>query len=259
MSRIDLHGIPETLLIPLFVRAKATLEKQPRITDQKAVDIVNSLDYDFSKWEGSKLTYKGVVARTIILDREVKAYIKDHPDAIIVNIGCGFDTRFDRVDNGQIDWYDLDVPEAIEARKKFFPPHERVHTIAKSAWDFTWCDDVQVNGRPVLFIAEGLLMYFTEQEVKELFVNIQDRFPGSLLLIELMAKWSASHTSMHDSVSKTGATFKWGVSSGDEVIRLCPGLEKLGYWSLSGEMGWLWGAITYLFNDTIGLYKCKSN
>ena len=253
-TQVNLSGVAETLLIPLYVKYKAT--KENKLNDPKAVEICESIDYDFDKFKNSSLTYHGVIARTIILDRELKKYLETNPNAIVVSIGCGLDTRFSRVDNGTIDWYDLDVPEAIECRNQFFhDENPRVHTIAKSAWDFSWFDDINIgNNRPILFLVEGVLMYFSHNEVQELLKRTTEKFPGCTWLVEVMSSFSASHSEMHDSVGKVGQKFKWGVKRGEDIVEMCPSLKMKGYWNLSDEFPFLLSIITRFFNDRIGLY-----
>lgn len=253
---INLAGVPETLLIPLYCKAKASKEENPKINDQKAIEIVDSLDYDFSKFDNSKMSYYGIIARTIIFDRELKQFISGNPSAIIVSIGCGFDTRFDRLDNGQIDWYNLDVAEVIEYRKVFFTgQNEKVHSIGKSAWDFSWFDDIKNDeNRPILFFVEGVLMYFTKDQVQQLLTETTKRFPNCYWLCEFMSKFSVDHANWHDTVPKVGQTFQWGISKGEEIEEMCPDLKMKGYWNLADECPFLIRILTKYFNDTIGFY-----
>ena len=116
------------------------------------------------------MSHEGVVARTIMLDRQLKGIIQNAPDTVIVNVGAGFDNRFERVDNGKILWFDLDLPDSIAARRKAYPQHERVTMIAGNALEDNWCGQVKdaLAGRkskPV-FIAEGLFMYLTLDQIR---------------------------------------------------------------------------------------------
>jgi hypothetical protein len=116
------------------------------------------------------MSHEGVIARTIMLDRQMKDIIRKAPDTVIVNVGAGFDDRFSRVDNGSIRWFDLDLPDSIAARRKAFPERERVTMIAGNALESDWCKPVQdaLAGRKAkpVFIAEGLFMYLTLEQIK---------------------------------------------------------------------------------------------
>ena len=108
---LKLGDIQTTALIPLSIKANETLRKNARIKDQKAVEIIKALGVDTAKYD-KFLSHEGVVARTIMLDRQLKGIIKAFPDTVIVNVGAGFDDRFTRMDNDKILWFDLDLPDA---------------------------------------------------------------------------------------------------------------------------------------------------
>lgn len=116
----NLKGVPETLLIPLWAKAVEEEQSEPIIKDDKAVEMMNIVEYDFSKFDKEWPTQLSVVIRTELLDNATRAFINNHPDAVIVNMGCGLDTRFSRLDDGKMHWFDLDLPEPIRIRRQFF-------------------------------------------------------------------------------------------------------------------------------------------
>jgi len=128
MINHNLTGIPKTLMIPRS-RANETSSPNPIIRDEHAVEMVKQIDYDFSQFDREWMTQLFVVIRTEILDGSVKDFIDRHPAALIVNLGCGLDTRFFRVDNGKTRWYDLDLPELIRINKLFFEETDRYKMI----------------------------------------------------------------------------------------------------------------------------------
>jgi O-methyltransferase involved in polyketide biosynthesis len=208
-----LSGVPETMLIPLWSRAAETGAAQPIIVDHQAEDMVARISYDFRKFTKSKLTQIGVAIRTMLLDRATRDFMNRNPESVVVNLGAGLDTRFSRLDNGKIDWYDLDLPNAIELRRNFFEESDRYHLVGKSLFDFSWMDGIKVDGRPVLLIAEGLLMYFDQAEVKSLFLELCQRFPGAEMLFEMLAPAAVGHSKYHETVKKIDSKveFKWGL------------------------------------------------
>ena len=119
--KVELGKVQESLVLPLWGRAVETQKEYPKLIDKMAVAIIGKLDYDFSiiakniNWM-SQLAW---VARSLHVDNTIKNFIKVHPSATIVNIGCGLDTTFERIDNGKIRFYDLDLPDVIDLRKKF--------------------------------------------------------------------------------------------------------------------------------------------
>ena len=205
----NLSDVPITMLVPLYARAIET-KRKGIIRDEQAVALLDQIDFDFSQFDANEGTFLGIIIRTEILDEQVSTFIQAHPNATIVNLGAGLDTRFQRVDNGYITWYDLDLPESIAIRKRLLPESERNHFISRSVLDFTWIDEIQ-GADPILLIAEGLLMYFDESDVHTLLTTLAKRLPGAEMLLEVLGVTMAKRTDRHASVAGVGAAFKWGI------------------------------------------------
>jgi len=203
-------GVPETMMVPLYARAAETQRPDAIISDPHAVAMLDRIDYDFTRFTETHSSNLGVAIRTEILDEWTAAYIKAHPTAQVINIAAGLDTRFSRVDNGQITWVDLDLPASIAVRNKLITPGPRERVIAQSVLDFTWVNALADPQKQTLFIIEGLLMYFTEDMVRELLTTLAARFPGATALIEVMGVSQARET-RSDAVQQTAASFKWGI------------------------------------------------
>ena len=184
-----LNGVPETLLVPLFYRAKETQDPEPLIRDEKAVEIVNSINYDFShctKW----LTQASVVIRLQIFQDKIKQYIQNNPDCIVINIAAGLDNLFSELDNGRVQWFDLDFPQVIDIRKQYIDETDRRKFIASDALEFGWIDSVDVGNKPVLIIAEGLLPYLPEVKAKLLLSTLADRFKNSQIILDIFGSFT---------------------------------------------------------------------
>lgn len=209
-----LTGIPETMIIPLWARAVESGQEKPIIQDIKAVEMVSHIDYDFSIFEKSWLSQVGVSIRTMLLDNATITFIRRNPGAVVVNLGSGLDTRYERLkDEGISFWYDLDVPDAIELRRVFFTEGEKNKFIAKSCFDLSWMEDIDCTNKSVLIIAEGLLMYFSEAEVRQLFQSIASHFLGGEMLFEMLASFLIGRSKHHESIRKieSAVEFKWGL------------------------------------------------
>ena len=113
--------VAETLLIPLYYRAKESRRKNPILNDKVAEGLVDSLEYDYSRFDGAKLSEVGCVVRGWFFDRAVCRFIGKHADAVVVNVGCGLDTRFQRIGDGKAVFYDMDLPEVIALRRELIP------------------------------------------------------------------------------------------------------------------------------------------
>ena len=174
--KIKTGTIEETLLLPLWGRAYETQKNNPRLIDERAVEIIRQIDYDFSNIEETQaMSQHGWVARSLHTDRVALEFIKKHPKATIVNIGCGLDTTFSRIDNGTIMFYELDLPDVIELRKNFYEDSDRHISIASSFLDTQWFEKIEVRDG-LLFLAGGVFMYFNEKQIKEFFVKVADHF-----------------------------------------------------------------------------------
>ena len=174
--KIKTGTIEETLLLPLWGRAYETQKNNPRLIDERAVEIIRQIDYDFSNIEETQaMSQHGWVARSLHTDRVALEFIKKHPKATIVNIGCGLDTTFSRIDNGTIMFYELDLPDVIALRKNFYEDDDRHISIASSFLDTQWFEKIEVRDG-LLFLAGGVFMYFNEKQIKEFFVKVADHF-----------------------------------------------------------------------------------
>lgn len=245
----NLKGVSETLLIPLWARAVEAEYPDPIIKDEKAAEIIEEIEYDFAKLDEEWPTQISVVVRTEILDNATKVFIKKHPDAVIINIGCGLDTRFSRLDNGRIHWYDLDLPEPIRIRRNFFDETDRYKMIARSAFDYSWMEDVTPSGS-VLIISEGVLMYFTEAEVKDLMNKLVTAFPGAEMLLETTSPALVKQSQKQDLIKNQysiDATLQWGVKRGRKGMEeLNSRIEFIKEWHYFDHHRERWKSIRWL-------------
>ncbi|KIX11904.1 class I SAM-dependent methyltransferase [Dethiosulfatarculus sandiegensis] len=251
-TKVDMGGVSETLLITVYLRAKESARKDGIISDKLAEDWVGRMGYNFQKFDKDRLSGVGVSVRTEVFDEVASQFLKKNPNGIIVNIGAGLCTRFQRIDNGSATWFELDVKEALNLRKKFISPTPpRYGYIEKSAFDYTWLDDVsELAGRKkskVLIVSEGVLMYFEENEVKELFRQIKAHFPQVEIITDTMPKISTKMSvKHHKSVSQTKAEFKWGLGKTSELYNWNLGIEIINEYSLFNRYPKRWGCISLL-------------
>ena len=226
----NLSGIPETLLIPLYCRAVESQRPDALVKDERAVELMNRIDYNFSWIKFSSADMLFTIMRVREFDRHTQAFLAAYPDGIVVSIGCGLDTRFDRVDNGMVEWYDLDLPEVIALRRQLVAETPRCRFIECSMLDFAWMDIVGGNAnRPCLFLAEGVFPYFGEAEVRRLVLALQARFPGAELVFDAMTPFMVWLHSHHPAISKLHAHL-WGIKGGQELETWSPGIRLLDEW-----------------------------
>lgn len=217
-EKITLSGVPETMLQTVYARAKET-KTRGAITDNKAVEIIDRLDYDFSMADKDAAMHSGVIARTIVLDKLVKTYLAGHGGAVVVNIACGLDTRCYRMSDYS-HWYNLDLPETIAVREKLLPESRKISQIAMSAMD-DWGGEIKGTSTDVLVIIEGLTMYLLESDVKRIFDVIAARFDRATVLVETMNPMVVKRFK-EKSIEASKAKFSWGVKNGAALAALLP-------------------------------------
>ncbi|BAC88279.1 class I SAM-dependent methyltransferase [Gloeobacter violaceus] len=235
-TKVQLGAVQETLLIPLWARAAENNQPDPILRDPKSAEILGQIDYDFSKLAKAEGTQMGCCMRGWLFDRWVSAFLAGHPDGIVVEIGCGLNTRFERVDNGRVLWFDLDLPDAMALRGRFFEPTDRRRFIAASALDPAWVEIVNSAGpRPVLFVAEAVLIYLSEAQVRQFLALVAEHFAGALLAFDSMAPSAVKNQHRHEVMRYYNARFQWGIrdiraiESWDSRYRV---LESCTFWDV---------------------------
>lgn len=191
--KIEKGSVQETLIVPLYGRKMCT-EKFPELyKDIYAKELCERIDYDFGAQIKKEKTfayrYGAVVAamRQLDMSWEVKDYLKNHPKAAVVNIGCGLDQTGRSCDNGICRMYNVDFPDTIKIREEFFEAQEREENIPADINDHSWLD--RIDGREgVIFFAAGVFHYFTTEEVKSLVLEMSGRFPGGRLIFDTVGK-----------------------------------------------------------------------
>ncbi len=226
-AKITLSPEQETLLIPLYAKAQPG---NPLFFDSRARDILDRVDYDFTRLRVPYKTVVLVCQRAKKLDAVTKTFLAEHANGVVLHLGCGLDSRFWRVDNGQVDWYDLDMPPVLELRRQFYPEQERYHLIASSVTELDWTNAVAAVNRPVLIVAEGLLMYLGETDVKRLALRLREVFPDCRLIADVFSRMTAHSATKHPSLKQTGASIGWGIDDPHEVESWAQGIRLLEEW-----------------------------
>ena len=223
-EKVNVTGVPETMIQTLYARAKETKKPGAKIHDEIAVQIVEKLDYDFSKADKDMAMSSGVIARTIVLDKLVENYLNTHPGTIVVNIACGLDTRCYRMQGKYLRWYNVDLPETMKIRSRFLTEKGHVYQIAKSAMDPSYTDEIVCDGENVLVVIEGLTMYLCEKDILQMFSIIRKAFQKATVMVETMSPFVVKHVK-EKSIEGSNAKFTWGVKNGKELQKLLPGFS----------------------------------
>ncbi len=186
---IEKNTVQETLVIPLFGRLVCSERFPELFSDPEAERICDCLDYDFEDKRKKMESVAGLFGAIEVAQRqydlrcEVEAYLKDHPKAAVVNLGCGLDDTFSKVDNGQCLGYNIDLPDVIKVRNDLLPAKEREKNLSGDLNDHRWMEQIDAAGGAVFFAA-GVFYYFKTEDVKKLFSRMAERFPGAVLAFD---------------------------------------------------------------------------
>lgn len=210
-QKVELTRVQETLLMPLWARACQSRARFGLLRDPKAVEIADAIEYDFTKFEGSLQTQIGCVLRTMQFDAWVDDFLARHPRGTVIDVGAGLNSRFERTDNGQARFFELDLPEAMAVRKRFFEETDRRTQITGSVLDDDWLEVVKATGGPYLIVIEGVLMYLSETQVRGLFAKIAEELPGASLAFDSLSKRGVASQHRMKAMRQFDATFDWGI------------------------------------------------
>jgi O-methyltransferase involved in polyketide biosynthesis len=257
-----ISDIAATSFITLYCHALETLSKNPLLTDPKSVEITTELNKTLSRSAHplDRMLASGMLDERLIVhiairakkyDEYVRNFLQIYPDGIVVNIGCGLDSRFLRIDNGLVIFYDLDLPEIIEIKKGFFQESDRYHLISSSVLDVDWMTVVRQQKGAFLFMAEGIFMYLDYEDVRSLVLMLQAKFAGSELVCEVanslwlmpLFRKILDYKLQKQAHLGKNAMFRSGIRNSREIEQWHSGIRLLDEWSYfdsnEEKLGWL--------------------
>lgn len=249
---VNLEGGPETVLWCLHDRASEALRSDGMIRDPEAIRIYQSIDFDYQRVFG--VANGGFAMRSLAYDSVVRAWMARHPGGTVVELGCGLETSFWRVDDGVVSWICVDVPEVLAIREKILSLNSRCKNVAtkhvgKATLDLSWMDEVDPK-KGVFITAQGLLMYFEEPLVRTLITAIFERFPGVELAFDTVPRWTSKKSVKDNGVQLTPnyrlPPLPWGVNRDEIGPLLRSWTPKVGavevvlYGAFRGARGRLW-------------------
>ncbi len=260
----DLKDVAETLLIPLYIRALETKRPDALIRDEKAAGIVERMDCDFSKLRIHGVSEQSTVLRLREFDRMAHQFLGRNPHAAVVHIGCGLDTRFERVDDGQVEWFDLDLPNVIDLRRSLIGGEgERYHLLSGSVFENAWMEALApYRGRAFLFMAEGVFPYFTETQIKTLVRTLREQFPGAELVLDGISPYVTWVDNLRLALTRVKARLHWSLKHAGDLENWAPGisLEEAWYFLDHPEprlKGHQWMMRIPFFAKSVGVYRYR--
>jgi O-methyltransferase involved in polyketide biosynthesis len=223
----------ETLFVPLLGKATMSRRPHPILVDRKAEEIIDRIDYDFERLLAPKKTLTMLAMRAKQLDSYVREYLRHAEDPLVLHLGCGLDSRVLRVEFDRGLWYDVDYPDVIALRRQFYEETPGYHMIGSSVTDQAWLDQLPRDRGSACIIAEGLLMYLTDEQVRTLFAELQTRLPGSEISFDAFSTFAAKAANRHPSIKKTGAHISWGIDDPSQMEQWGTGMKLLDEWCFS--------------------------
>lgn len=233
----------DTLLLTLYARSIESQKPCPIISDEHATKLVEQLDFDFRIFDNIPTTSVGVALRSVHFDKITSDFISSHKNPIVVIVGCGLDTRMQRLEQeiaSQAFFYQLDLPEVIRLREQLLPPTTNEQYISGCLLEPHW-KDMLLNSHPdgeFIFLIEGVLMYFTEKENRQFLVQLAERFNGAELHFDMFNYWMSQSTAFHEGVCRTPATFKFGLNNEKQIENWHGNLQHEQTWLLSDYPDW---------------------
>ena len=215
----------EPLLISLYGKAKAG-QYGEILQDESAAQIVEQLDYDFTNY-GNRFLHIYMGIRAAMLDGYANAFIAAHADGVVLHLGCGLDSRIQRVQKRPRLWIDLDLPQVIEMRRQFFEEDEGYRMLASSVTHLAWLKEVEAGFSPVLVLAEGLSMYLTAEENKRLFFAFRDHFAQTDYVFDAYSRAAAAWYKWKNPGQQKAGAVLWGLDDPRTIEALSPGIHHI--------------------------------
>lgn len=224
-EKIHVANDRETYLATLYGKALDAAIADPILGDRLAAEAVARLDVDFGALKlpnGGEIT---LPMRALHFDRWTRQFLAGNPASTVLHLGCGLDTRVFRIDPGpEVQWFDVDLPEVIAVREQLYPERAGYRRIAASVTDLRWLDAVP-GDRPVLVVAEGLLMYLPEEEGTALLRRIVQQFPTGEIVFDAYSRAMVRLVSRLATVRGAKVELRWGIQDPKELEQLVPGLR----------------------------------
>ncbi|TXI60880.1 class I SAM-dependent methyltransferase [Mycolicibacterium mageritense] len=224
-SSVKWRSVEWTNVCTLYLRASESRLPQPVLGDHAAAEAVDRIDYDFKRMHRAAQPWANqflVALRAKQLDDWTVSFLDKHPDAVVLHLGCGLDTRAFRIGRpAGVDWFDVDQPGVVELRRKLYDDGPGYRMIGSSVTDPGWLDEIP-TGRPTLVIAEGLLMYLDEADVRALLQRLTDRFDTGEIAFDTIAPSGPKLSRLF-----SNGIVKWGIGDAHELERWNPRLRLL--------------------------------
>lgn len=204
-----MNDVNKTLYIPLY--GKSYVSKRGLfIEDKKAEEIWKAEGFVLRGKSKSKWLAYYLGIRAAVFDQWAKQQLEKAPDAVVIHIGCGMDSRALRVGISSCKWYDVDFPDVIMARKRYFSESANYRMLAGDARDCSWLQKIPETGNAII-IMEGVSMYLTSEDLRALFEKLSGHFTQVALLLDCYSILAAKMSKYKNPINDVGVTSVYGI------------------------------------------------
>ncbi len=246
------NHVARTLLIPLYMRSEESKRNDSILQDPKAIELVASIDFYFSKLKaGQKMNQTGTAIRARHFDLKVADFIKRQKQPIVVMVGCGLDTRFERLARpAKAVFYELDLPEVIHWRKSLLGESENDIFMTASLLETDWMDELKARHPQgqFIFVFEGVLMYFEEQQVRTVLSALAGRFSGGEVLFDVVSPLQCKDRLQNPAVKALGSKFVWAAGEVAGIEAWATNLHYVDTAYYTNQHRWRWGVVGNLIS-----------
>lgn len=259
---VDLPPVGRTLAVPLACRALESARPDGILHDRRAEEVYRALGGtpEFLMGMGAMDAFVAAM-RSRQFDRIARDFLSRHPAGLVVELGCGLDTRADRLSDTGLEWLGVDLPEVIALRRQVLPDTAGARTVLCSLFDLAWLDEVQPARRPAIFLAEGVFPYLCTADVKPVVLAMAARFPQGELAYDAAAPWISRHHNRTSTVLKrSGTRINWDAHDPEELESW--GLHLLDRWGYFDEpeprlRAWRWMTLLPFVARATGIFHYR--
>ena len=225
-EKVHIKKDKETYLPTVYGKALDNRSKNPILGDKFADEAIRKIDFDFDKIhvKGGEIS---LPIRAKHFDEWTREFLAANPNSTVLHLGCGLDSRVFRIDpSATVRWYDVDMPDVIEIRRKIYPDRHGYQLISSSVTDTHWLDQIPGNC-PVLVVAEGMVSYITEKEVVELFNRITEKFPHGDIIFDVYSSLMTWAMNLVLYKKKAGVSLRWSMGDPHKLEKQVPRLKLI--------------------------------
>ena len=208
-----MNNVNRTLYIPLYGKALVS-KKGIILQDKKAEEIWEKEKFPLKRKSRSKWLAYYMGMRSAVFDRWVKAKSEQYPDAVILHLGCGLDSRVVRTDLKSRIWVDVDFPSVIDERRKYYSETEFYSMIAADIKDGSFVDLLPISQRAIV-ILEGVSMYLTNEKLQNLFSVLNNRYRNLSVLVDCYTPFGVKMSKIKNPVNEVGVSEVYGIESSE--------------------------------------------